>query len=236
MLLGRGPELNGLANIGRVSDLQLVIFDSDGVLVDSEVISNRVLARLLTSSGLPMTLAETRRNYQGLLLDEVVTVTETRLGHRLPAGFLDKFQAERAEEFRRELKPVPGAAEAVRRVQAAGVPVCVATQGKLAKTRMTLALTGLDQLIPREAVFSAYSVPRGKPHPDLFLHAAARMGAEPAACVVIEDTALGVTGAVAAGMRVLGYAADSDEAALRDAGAEIVHSLDEVPALRGLDV
>jgi HAD superfamily hydrolase (TIGR01509 family) len=219
-----------------MTDVQLVIFDSDGVLVDSEVISNRVLAMLLTSSGLPMTLAETRRDYQGLLLDEIVTVTERRFGHQLPADFLDRFQAERAEEFRQELKPVPGAADAVRRVQAGGVPVCVATQGKLVKTRMTLALTGLDQLIPSDAVFSAYSVSRGKPHPDLFLHAAARMGAEPAACVVIEDTALGVTGAVAAGMRVLGYAADSDEAALRAAGAEIVHSLDEVPALLGLDV
>jgi HAD superfamily hydrolase (TIGR01509 family) len=218
-----------------VTDLQLVIFDSDGVLVDSEVISNRVLARLLTSSGLPMTLAETRRDYQGLLLDEILTVTERRFGHHLPADFLDRFQAERAEEFRQELRPVPGAAEAVRRVQAAGIAVCVATQGKLAKTRLTLSLTGLDQLIPGDAVFSAYCVPRGKPHPDLFLHAAERMGAEPAGCVVVEDTALGVTAAVAAGMPVLGYAADSDEAALRGAGAEIIHSLDDVPALLGLD-
>lgn len=213
----------------------LVIFDADGVLVDSEVISNRVLARLLTSSGLPMTLAETRRDYQGLLLDDIITVTERRFGHHLPADFLDRFQAERADEFRQELKPVPGAAEAVRRIQAAGIPVCVASQGKLAKTRMTLALTGLDRLIPGDAVFSAYSVPRGKPHPDLFLYAAQRMGAEPAACVVVEDTALGVTAAVAAGMRVLGYAADSDEAALKGAGAEIVHSLQDVPALLGLD-
>lgn len=219
-----------------MADLQLVIFDSDGVLVDSEVISNRVLARLLTASGLPMTLAETRRDYQGLLLDEVVTVTERRFGHHLPAGFLDRFQAERAEEFRRELNPVPGAAEAVRRIQAAGLRLCVATQGKLDKTRLTLSLTGLDQLIPGDAVFSAYSVPRGKPHPDLFLHAAERMGAEPAGCVVVEDTALGVTAGVAAGMRVLGYTADSDEAALRDAGAEILHSLDDLPALLGLDV
>ncbi len=217
-----------------MGDLQLVIFDCDGVLVDSEVISNRVLASLLTSNGLPMTLAETRRDYQGLLLDEVVTVTERKLGHRLPADFLDRFQAERAEEFRRELKPVPGAAEAVRRIQAAGVRVCVASQGKLEKTRMTLGLTGLDRLIPSDAVFSAYSVPRGKPHPDLFLHAAERMGAEPTGCVVVEDTPLGVTAAVAAGMRVFGFTADSDEAALRRAGAEILHSLDQLPALLGL--
>jgi beta-phosphoglucomutase-like phosphatase (HAD superfamily) len=215
-------------------DVQLVIFDCDGVLVDSEVISNRVLARLLTGAGLPRTLAETRRDYQGLLLDEIVTVTEQKFGHRLPPDFLDRFEAERAEEFRRELKPVSGAAEAVRRVQAAGVRVCVASQGKLEKTRMTLGLTGLDRLIPAGAVFSAYSVPRGKPHPDLFLHAAERIGVAPARCAVVEDTPSGVTAAVASGMRVVGYAADSDEAALRRAGAEIVRSLDDVPARLGL--
>jgi beta-phosphoglucomutase-like phosphatase (HAD superfamily) len=217
-----------------MTGLQLVIFDSDGVLVDSEVISNRVLARLLTDTGLTMTLAETRRHYQGLLLDEVVAVTERKFGHRLPADFLDRFQAARAEEFRRELKPVPAAPEVLRRVQAAGLRVCVASQGKLEKTRMTLGLTGLDRLIPADAVFSAYSVPRGKPHPDLFLYAAQRMGAEPAACVVVEDTPFGVTAAVAAGMRVIGYAADGDEAALRRAGAEILHALDELPDLLGL--
>ena len=220
--------------IRSVTDVQLVIFDADGVLVDSEVISNRVLARLLTASGLPRTLAEARRDYQGLLLDQILTVTEDRFGHRLPADFLDRFQAERAQEFRKELKPVPGAAEAVRRVQAAGIPVCVASQGKLEKTRLTLRLTALDRLIPTDAVFSAYSVPRGKPHPDLFLHAAQRMGAEPSACVVVEDTASGVSAAVAAGMRVLGYAADSDEAALRGAGAEVFYSLEELPDLLAL--
>ena len=83
----------------------------------------------------------------------------------------------------------------VQRVQAAGVPVCVASQGKLAKTRLTLGLAGLDRLIPSDAVFSAYSVPRGKPHPDLFLYAAEQMGADPAGCVVVEDTPLGVTAA-----------------------------------------
>jgi len=211
-----------------------VIFDCDGVLVDSEAISNRVLARLLTEIGLPRDLAQTRREYQGLLLDEIATRTEQALGRAVPADFLVRFQAERAEEFQRELKPVPGAEQAVRRVKAAGVRVCVASQGRLEKSRMTLALTGLDRLFDSDDVFSAYSVARGKPHPDLFLHAAATMGAEPAACAVVEDTPSGVQAGVAAGMRVLGYSADSDEQALRAAGADIVRSLDEVPALLGL--
>jgi HAD superfamily hydrolase (TIGR01509 family) len=214
--------------------LELVIFDCDGVLVDSEVISNSVLARLLSDEGLPTTLAQARRDYQGLLLDEVVRGAEARLGRSLPAGWLERYERERTSAFREELQAVPGAAQTVARVQAAGVAVCVASQGKLEKTRLSLELTGLCQLFGERALFSAHSVPRGKPHPDLFLHAARTMGAEPAACVVVEDTPSGVAAAVAADMRVLGYAADSDEQALRAAGAEIVQSLDEVPGLLGL--
>lgn len=213
--------------------LELVIFDCDGVLVDSEVISNRVLARLLNEIGLPRTLAQTRREYQGLLLDEIVTRTEQALGRPVPPDFLERFQAERADEFRRKLKPVPGAEEMVRRIKAAGLGVCVASQGRLEKTRMTLRLTGLDGLFESDAIFSAYSVAHGKPFPDLYLHAAAAMGTAPAACAVVEDTPSGVTAAVEAGMRVLGYSADSDELALRRAGAEIVCALDEVPELLG---
>jgi HAD superfamily hydrolase (TIGR01509 family) len=217
-----------------MDDLKLAIFDCDGVLVDSEVISNDVLARLLSDEGLPTTLAQARRDYQGLLLDEVVRTAEAKLGRPLPAGWLERYERERTRAFREELREVPGAAAMVARVRAAGIAVCVASQGKLEKTQLSLELTGLRPLFGARALFSAHSVPRGKPHPDLFLHAARAMRAEPAACVVVEDTPSGVTAAVAASMRVLGYAADSDEAALRAAGDEIVHSLDEVPGLLGL--
>jgi HAD superfamily hydrolase (TIGR01509 family) len=217
-------------------DPQLVIFDCDGVLVDSEVISNRVLAEMLTIEGLPTTLAQARRDYQGLLLSDIVPRAVEKLGRPLPQDWLARYETERAAVFQRELEPVAGAAEAIQRIAAAGIGVCVASQGKLAKTRSSLALTGLDYLIPEAARFSAYSVARGKPAPDLFLHAAASMGAEPAGCVVVEDTPSGVTAAVCAGMRALGYAADSDEGALRDAGAgEILRSLNELSRVLGLD-
>ncbi len=219
-----------------MGDLQLVIFDCDGVLVDSEPISNGVLAQMLSAEGLPTTLSEARRDCQGLLLSEVLSNAEAKLGRSLPAGWLADYERERAEVFRRELEPVPGAAEAVQRVSAAGISVCVASQGKLEKTRLSLGLTGLIDLFPDGALFSAYSVARGKPHPDLFLHAAGVMGAEPSRCVVVEDTPIGVTAAASAGMRVLGYAADADETELRRAGAEaLFDSLTELPALLGLD-
>ncbi len=208
-----------------------MIFDCDGVLVDSEPISNGVLARLLTAQGLPTTLAESRRAYQGLLLSEVVDSAQARLGHPLPEDWLESYESARSEAFRQELEPVPGAAEAVELLSAAGIAVCVASQGKLEKTRLSLELTGLRHLFAAEALFSAESVARGKPHPDLFLHAATAMGASPRECVVVEDTPSGVTAAVAAAMRVFGYTADSDRDALRRAGAEELASLAELPAL-----
>jgi HAD superfamily hydrolase (TIGR01509 family) len=217
-----------------VADVRLVIFDCDGVLVDSESISNGVLAGKLTREGLPTTLAQARRDYQGLLLSEIATRAELRLGRPLSRGWLEDYEREREEVFRRELRPVWGAAAAVARIAAGGLEVCVASQGKLAKTRLSLELTGLRELFRPEALFSAYSVARGKPYPDLFLHAAATMQVAPLGCVVVEDTPSGVTAGVAAGMRVLGYAADSDEDALRGAGAEILGSLTELPGVLGI--
>jgi HAD superfamily hydrolase (TIGR01509 family) len=217
-----------------VPDLQLVIFDCDGVLVDSEVISNEVLARALTAQGLPTTLAQARRDYQGLLLAEIDSRARAKLGRPLAQDWIELYERERAAVFRRELRAVPGVAEAVRHIQAAGVAVCVASQGKLEKTRLSLKLTKLDRLLGDETLFSAYSVPRGKPHPDLFLHAAQTMAVEPSRCAVVEDTPSGVTAAVAAGMRVFGYAADSDAAALLRAGAEIFGAMEELPGLLGI--
>jgi HAD superfamily hydrolase (TIGR01509 family) len=213
----------------------LVIFDCDGVLVDSEVISNDVLARELTAAGLPTTLQEARRRYQGLLLGEVLLKAEASLGEPLPDGWLSNYEQLRAAAFRGDLRPVSGALELVQSVRRAGISLCVASQGALSKTALSLQLTGLSDLFAAEALFSASQVERGKPFPDLFLHAAAAMGAEPAHCVVIEDTPSGVRAAVAAGMPVLGFAADSDPEALAAAGAEVIMSLGDVPALLGLD-
>jgi HAD superfamily hydrolase (TIGR01509 family) len=209
---------------------QLVIFDCDGVLVDSEVISNEVLARALSAQGLPTTLAQARRAYQGLLLADILTRAQERLGRPLPEGWLTQYESDRAVAFRHDLRPVSGAEEAVTRIVAAGVRVCVASQGKLEKTKLSLELTGLTHLFAEENLFSAYSVARGKPHPDLFLRAASSMGVEPSRCVVVEDSPSGVQAAVSAGMRVLGYAADSDPVALREAGAELLKSMSELPA------
>ena len=217
-----------------MSATRLVIFDCDGVLVDSEPISCGVLAQMLTRAGLPTTLEQARREYQGLTLADVRERAERRLGGALAADWLERYQRQRAAAFRRELAPVHGAAEAVQRVRAAGIAVCVASQGALAKTRMTLGLTGLARLFPEELRFSADQVERGKPAPDLFLHAAAAMGAEPTSTVVVEDSPSGVRAAVAAGMRCFGLTIDADEQALVSAGAEALPALAQLPGRLGL--
>ncbi len=144
-------------------------------------------------------------------LTDIRRQAEAKLGRPLSPDWLAEYEHERAAAFRRDLGPIAGAAEAVQRVKAAGLKVCVASQGALEKTRMTLGLTGLRDLFLPHALFSAHDVPRPKPDPALFQHAAATMNTEPAACVVIEDTPSGITAAVAAEMRAIGYAADSDE-------------------------
>jgi HAD superfamily hydrolase (TIGR01509 family) len=208
----------------------LIIFDCDGVLVDSEPISNRVLAEMLAEQGLEMSLAEARARFQGLLLSQVHDSAGRMLGHELPPGWLDEYVERRAGAFAAELRPVQGAAELVRDAADAGIAVCVASQGSLRKTGSSLALTGMEELFAPGARFSAEQVPNGKPHPDLFLFAAERMGFAPAGCAVVEDTPSGVSAARVAGMSVYGLAADSDPDALREAGAILVTSLDELRA------
>ena len=214
--------------------LDLVIFDCDGVLVDSEPLSNAVLARALTRAGLPTSTEQAIATYKGLHIRDVLARAEASLGHALPDDFESGYEQDRAEAFRRELAPVAGAAQAVTAVRDAGVAVCVASQGKRSKTEMTLTLCGLRPLFGPDAVFSAHSVARGKPHPDLFLHAARTMGVPPEHSAVVEDTTIGVRAAVAAGMRTFGYAADSDAAALHSAGAEVIDDLAQLPARLGL--
>ncbi len=213
---------------------ELVIFDCDGVLVDSEPISNEVLAAVLTRCGLPTTTAEALATYKGMILADVLARAQARLGRPLPVDFVERYERRRAEEFRRRLRAVRDADTAVRALSGAGIPVCVATQGKPDKTELTLGLTGLRELFAPDAVFTAYGVPRGKPFPDLFLHAAASVGASAACTVVVEDTPIGVRAGVAAGMRVLGYAADADPEALRAVGAEPFDEMRELPGLLGV--
>jgi HAD superfamily hydrolase (TIGR01509 family) len=191
-----------------VSARGLVIFDCDGVLVDSEPLATRVLTEVLAEAGWPLPEAEVIRRFRGGTLAAIVVALEEHLGRPVADGWIDDFTRRRDDAFRADLQPVPGAAEAVRGVRELGFDVCVASQGRLEKSRLTLGLTGLDALFAPERVFSAYDVAHPKPAPDLFLRAAEACGHPPDGAVVVEDSPTGVAAAHAAGMRVLVYAAD----------------------------
>ncbi len=205
----------------------LIIFDCDGVLVDSELLSNRVLAQMLGEIGLPMSLEDIIATFMGHSMAACVDIIEQRTGRPLPSTFVADFRDRTFDVFRRELRPVAGI-EAV--LDAIDRPFCVASSGPPEKIQLTLSTTGL---MPRFTgrIFSAVEVARGKPHPDLFLHAAQMMGVTPARCVVVEDSVRGVQAAVAAGMRVLGFADLTDADELAAAGADVFRSMDQLPAL-----
>lgn len=209
----------------RAAPIELVIFDCDGVLVDSEPIANRVLAASLSEIGLATTMASSMRDYMGRSWTACVEIFEQRLGRPLPPAFEPSFWERLDAALRAELRPVPGIHEALARIAA---PTCVASSGRIDKMRVTLGQTGLWERFEGR-IFTAADVARAKPFPDLFLHAASRMGAAPARCTVVEDSPRGVEAGVAAGMRVLGYAARNDADALAAAGAEIFTDMRELP-------
>ncbi|WP_326721479.1 HAD family hydrolase [Streptomyces sp. NBC_00243] len=186
---------------------ELIIFDNDGVLVDSEPISNVLLAAYLTELGHPTSYEESLRDYMGAAMHRVHDLVEERTGQRLPADFDEVFHARVFAAFERELEPVPGAVQVLEKLAADGVPYCVASSGSHERIRVGHRKTGLDRWFDEGRVFSSQDVGRGKPAPDLFLYAAERMGVAPEKCVVVEDSPLGVQAAVAAGMDVYGFTA-----------------------------
>jgi len=206
-----------------------VIFDCDGVLVDSEPIANRVFARELASHGLAMEPDEVMRTFIGRSRDTCIEMAGRMRGEALPAGFAASWDGALHEALRNEVKPVDGIPEVLRAMR---VPFCVASNGEPEHMRIALTAAGLMPLVEGR-LFSAAAVARPKPAPDLFLHAAASMGAEPRACVVVEDTVTGVKAAVAAGMRALGYAgaAHTDGEALEAHGATVFRNMRSLPSL-----
>jgi HAD superfamily hydrolase (TIGR01509 family) len=181
--------------------LRLIIFDCDGVLVDSEPLAIRVLVDGLAAIGYGIEEASASERFLGRNLAAVQATLREELGFDLPAERLDRMRRNLFDLFRRELKPMPGVFEALDRLT---IPCCVASSSLPDRLRLALEVTGL---LPRfePHLYSANMVAEGKPAPDLFLHAAAGMGASPEVCLVIEDSAPGIEAARRAGMTVFAF-------------------------------
>ncbi len=206
---------------------QLVIFDCDGVLVDSEAISNPLLRAALSEYGLHMTLDEVIQTYVGRSMPAVVSISEELLGRKLPEDFLDVLQEKTFAAFEHNLKAVPGVEGLIRSLIDQDIKICVASSGSFEKMAVTLGITGLKKYF-KGRIFSTVQVERGKPYPDLYLYAADQMGVEPANCLVIEDSVPGVQGAVAAGMEVIAYSSRGNCDRLKKAGGLVFDEMSEI--------
>jgi HAD superfamily hydrolase (TIGR01509 family) len=205
-----------------------IIFDFDGVLADSEVLSNTVIAEIVTELGVPTTVDDAYRTFMGKRLSEVIETIEAVTGRKLPPDFTDAYQLRTFEAFRARLTPVGGAREFLEKFLGIWrkVPRCIASSSSPERLALSLEVLNMTPLFEGR-VFSASNVARGKPHPDIFLHAAEQLGFAPADCIVIEDSVGGVTAGHAAGATVIGFTAaghiqPGHDVKLRKAGADHV--------------
>jgi HAD superfamily hydrolase (TIGR01509 family) len=206
----------------------LIIFDCDGVLVDSERITARVFADMLGELGLAVTLQDIFDRFVGKSLDQCLEIVSRSFGREVPPGFALEYRTRSGLALHSEVKPVAGIESALADIR---VPFCVASNGTHEKMRTTLGATGLLQTFTGR-MFSITDVTRGKPFPDLFLHAAARFGVPPSRCAVVEDTPTGVSAGVAAGMTVYGYCELTPAHRLTEAGAHRTFDrMERLPAL-----
>lgn len=203
---------------------QLIIFDFDGVIADSEPLACAVLAEIISELGHPLTTDEAIQLFIGLRARECYAAIETMTNRPLPQDFVSILRKRRSASFERELTAVKGVRDYIKAF--ASTPQCIASQSSLEYLAASLKIIGLAESF-RDAAFSAAGMERGKPHPDIFLHAARKMGVDPARAIVIEDSVIGVQAGVAAGATVIGLLAGSHilsghEQRLREAGAHHV--------------
>jgi HAD superfamily hydrolase (TIGR01509 family) len=215
--------------------MDLIIFDCDGVLVDSEIIAHTLLAQMMTDLGPPMTTAEAVQKFAGRSLADTLSLIEAGLGRSIPEELGQRYGRLLLERLGGELKPIAGVKAAI---AALPYPRCVASSSSLERIRLSLEATELASLFGAN-IFSATQVAHGKPAPDLYLFASRRMGIAPEHCVVVEDSALGVTAGRAAGMKVIGFtgaAHATPDAAQRLAAAgacSVISSMVDLPAAVG---
>lgn len=218
---------------------ELVIFDCDGVLIDSEMISARMLVAALAERGVSIDLPYVAQHFLGRSYPTVMATIRRDFGLDLPPAFEEDYRERLLEGFRRELRVMPHVADVI---DALGLPYCVATSSSPRRVEISLVLTGLWPRV-QGRLFTASEVARGKPAPDLFLHAAARMGADSARCLVIEDSLTGIASGLAAGMTVWrftggshmanGYAPEPPEAVPHMRFASFADFFHLAPDLRG---
>ncbi len=206
----------------------LVIFDCDGVLVDSERLAVAIDVRAIGALGWPITEAEVIELFLGRSEADIFAVIQQHIGQALPGDWDDRWSGEYRRAIDEQLEAVPGIVDATKAIAAEGFQTCVASSGSHAKMRRTLGRTGLWDFFDGR-IFSASEVERGKPEPDLFLYAAKQVGIPPDRCVVVEDSRYGVAGAKAAGMFAIGFAGGITPAAHLETADLVITEMADLP-------
>jgi HAD superfamily hydrolase (TIGR01509 family) len=207
----------------------LIIFDCDGVLVDSETLENEIMAQCLSEVGWVMSGPEAQQRFIGFAMKTVVAQAEAHLGKALPEGWIKQYHARSHAQLATQVEAIEGVSEAIDRIEMMGWTTAVASSGEHAKMKITLGRTGLYERFEGR-IFSAEDVANGKPAPDVYLLAAKSLGQAPETCFAVEDSPNGVRAAVAAGMYTFGYEAQIDPALLTAAGAnEVFFNMSDLP-------
>lgn len=212
-------------------ECDLVIFDCDGVLVDSEAIANRCTAEAISEAGLPILPEEALKRFLGGKLTFIQKDIEAMLGRELGDDWVPKIYAKQFELYRKELRAIPSIDYALTKLSEAGLKICVGSNGPVEKMDVTLGVTNLKRHF-NGRVFSADMVGIPKPEPDLYLYCAERMGVAPERCVVVEDSPVGARAGLAAGMRVFGYHAAHGPDVLAEVGVQVL--FDDMASLPGM--
>lgn len=205
-------------------DPSLIIFDCDGVLVDSEPLSNRVLAEQISELGFPMTAEEALNQFAGGSLERVQEFVQEKLNIEVGKDFENEYRIRSTHLFRNELTPIPGIKQLLDSIK---VPKCVGSNGPYFKIAENLKLTQLEDYFGGN-YYSAYDIQKWKPLPDLYLHAAKEMGVDPKECIVIEDSIHGVRAAKAAGIKVFGFNPHGNADMLRKEGAVLFNRMEDL--------
>lgn len=204
-----------------------VIFDCDGVLVDSVPLTNRVILKMLEPYGIVPAFKKIITEYRGTSLRAKLDKVEEMIGAKLPPNFEKQFRAETYKVFAKEMRPVTGIGKILEKLK---IPFCVASGGPPEKIRLNLKTTNLLRYFEGN-IFSSYDIQSWKPEPDIFIHAALKMGFNPKECVVVEDSVDGIQAALKGGFDAIGITSTPDSKMTKETGATIIHSMAELEVL-----
>jgi HAD superfamily hydrolase (TIGR01509 family) len=213
-----------------MQNIECIIFDCDGVLVDTETIMISVLLEMAAIPEARIDIEEAVKLFSGRQILETIKMLEEIAGTSFPEDFEQHFRQRAYDEFKKKVKPIDGVVDLL---QAISVPYCVASSGPREKIELNLRLTGILPFFDAARIFSSYEIGSWKPDPGIFLHAASAMSFLPSECIVIEDSLAGVEAGVSGGFRVFALANGHNKGELAEKGAIVFNKMSELPQLLG---